>query len=229
MTDPPLRLLVVSDDQLDGHGLCALLQTARSVRTFYASSLRLAFVSLVQVRPHAVIWMADRMDADALGDVEKLWSHIERPKICLLAHEIDSMVLRDLLSKAGTDRFAVLLRRSVSDLREILRVLLLLIAGRVTLTPRILDELIADTMLDNTHTLQNLTPRELSVLALLAIGLRNYEIARRLDRSEKSVESHVRRIFAKLDLNSDSHRTIDRRVLAARIYYAYATEDKKVA
>lgn len=229
MPNSPLRLLVISDDQLDGRGLCALLQTARSVHTFYASSLRLAYTSLTQVHPHAVIWMAARVDTNVLKDVEKLWSHIERPKICLLAHEIDSKALRDLLSKTGTDRFAVLLRRSVSDLREILRILLLLIAGRVTLTPRVLDELLAETTLDNTYITQNLTPRELSVLSLLAIGLRNHEIARRLDRSEKSVESHVGRIFAKLDLNSDNHRTIDRRVLAARIYYAHAREDKRVA
>lgn len=225
MTDSPLRLLVISDNQLDGRGLCALLQTARSVRTSYANSLRLALASLVQVHPDAVIWMADHIDADLLRDVEKIWGHTDRPKICLLAHGIDPGALRDLFSKTGTDRFAVLLRGSVSDLREILRILLLLIAGRTTLTPSVLDELLADTALDNTHSLRGLTSRELNVLALLAIGLRNPEIARRLDRSEKSVESHVGRIFAKLDLNSDGHRTIDRRVLAARIYHTYTAHD----
>jgi DNA-binding NarL/FixJ family response regulator len=226
----PLRLLVISYDQLDGRSLCALLQTTKSVKTLYVDSAQLAHTALLQVRPDAVIWMADHIDADIMRDVEAVWGHVVRPKICLLARVIDTTALRDLLSKTGTDRFAVLLRGSVSNLRDILRILLLLIAGRVTVTPRVLDELLVDTTLERDHTLKNLTSRELNVLALLAMGLRNHEIARRLDRSEKSVESHVRSIFAKLDLNAASHhRGIDRRVVAARIYHVHSGGDGEVA
>ena len=47
-----------------------------------------------------------------------------------------------------------------------------------------------------------LTPRELQILPLLADGLTNAEIARRLVRSEKTVDHHISAILRKLDVRS---------------------------
>ena len=44
----------------------------------------------------------------------------------------------------------------------------------------------------------NLTPREREVLSLVAVGLPNKTIARRLGISEKTVKTHLTRIFATL-------------------------------
>ena len=46
----------------------------------------------------------------------------------------------------------------------------------------------------------NLSPRERDVLALVAVGLPNKSIARRLQISEKTVKSHLTRIFAALEV-----------------------------
>jgi len=45
-------------------------------------------------------------------------------------------------------------------------------------------------------TLDSLTPRERAVLALVATGLPNKTIARRLEISEKTVKAHLTRVFA---------------------------------
>ena len=47
-----------------------------------------------------------------------------------------------------------------------------------------------------------LTPREAEILALLASGLTNREIAQRLVLSARTVETHVARITAKLGVSS---------------------------
>lgn len=66
-----------------------------------------------------------------------------------------------------------------------------------------------------------LTPRERDVLALMAEGRTNVGIARRLWLTERTVETHVSSILAKLGL-TDSHED-HRRVLAVLAYLAEAS------
>lgn len=61
-----------------------------------------------------------------------------------------------------------------------------------------------------------LSPREREVLALMVDGTRDADIATRLHLSERTVETHPTRIFAKLGL--DTAEGLNRRVLAARLW-----------
>jgi DNA-binding NarL/FixJ family response regulator len=62
-----------------------------------------------------------------------------------------------------------------------------------------------------------LTEREKEILALMAEGLADYGIAERLVVSPKTVETHIRHIFGKLDLPSGSPENC--RVHAAHLAY----------
>jgi pimeloyl-ACP methyl ester carboxylesterase/DNA-binding CsgD family transcriptional regulator len=53
--------------------------------------------------------------------------------------------------------------------------------------------------------LDDLTAREREILDVVAEGLDNYEIAARLDISEKTVRNHVSTIFGKLQIKSRAH------------------------
>jgi DNA-binding NarL/FixJ family response regulator len=64
--------------------------------------------------------------------------------------------------------------------------------------------------------LDELTQREREILELVADGLSNQSICDRLFLSTRTVESHIRSIFMKLDLFPD--RGAHRRVLAALEY-----------
>ena len=55
---------------------------------------------------------------------------------------------------------------------------------------------------DDTSLTESLTPREHEVLALLADGLGNKEIAHRLDISEHTIKFHIRSILGKLGASS---------------------------
>lgn len=64
--------------------------------------------------------------------------------------------------------------------------------------------------------LSRLTPREREVLALMAQGLSNSAIVARLHLTPKTVETHVRNIFQRLDLPAELEH--HRRVLAVLAY-----------
>ena len=58
--------------------------------------------------------------------------------------------------------------------------------------------------------LEALSEREVEVLGLMAEGLTNAGIAERLVISDRTVESHVRRLFIKLDIfeSASEHRRV---------------------
>jgi DNA-binding NarL/FixJ family response regulator len=64
--------------------------------------------------------------------------------------------------------------------------------------------------------LERLTPRELEILELISIGMSNTGIASRLSVMERTIESHIARIFAKLGLSPAPDE--NRRVLAVLAY-----------
>jgi NarL family two-component system response regulator LiaR len=59
-----------------------------------------------------------------------------------------------------------------------------------------------------TSLVDDLTPRELEVLKLIAGGLSNKEIAQELIISEKTVKNHINNIFAKLHINDRSQAVL---------------------
>ena len=60
----------------------------------------------------------------------------------------------------------------------------------------------AETRADAERTLRQLSPSERRVALLVAAGLRNQDIAERLQRSRRTVEYQLNAIFRKLDLTS---------------------------
>lgn len=85
-------------------------------------------------------------------------------------------------------------------------------AGGTVMDPEVVSQLLVRVGLDE------LTPRELEVLALMAEGRSNAAIADALSVNESAVEKHVRSIFAKLRLPASD--TDHRRVLAVLAYLA---------
>ncbi|MEX3813714.1 LuxR C-terminal-related transcriptional regulator [Paraburkholderia sp. BR13439] len=119
------------------------------------------------------------------------------PSLVLLSDDPDSDWMLDALP---ADAVAILPRIAMPA--EIVVSIEAVAAGLCVLTPDILARLLAETRPSRQkapgETFEALTLREIEVLAMLADGLGNKEIARQLDISDNTVKFHLSSIFGKL-------------------------------
>ena len=118
------------------------------------------------------------------------------------------------LLELGTDGIGYLLKDRVSDLAAFADVVRRVGDGGSAIDPSVVAQLVGRRRVHD--PLGRLTGRERDVLSLMAEGRSNQAISEKLYLTGKTVESHVRSIFMKLDLSpvAEDHR----RVLAVLAY-----------
>jgi DNA-binding NarL/FixJ family response regulator len=139
------------------------------------------------------------------------WIRDVHPKVgvLVLSQHVESAGAVELMTAGG---FGYLLKDRVLDVDDFLAAAQRVASGGSALDPHVVASLVGG----GRDALGALTKREREVLALMAEGLTNSAIARRLVLTERTVEGHVRSVLMKLDLpeSADAHR----RVLAVIAY-----------
>jgi DNA-binding NarL/FixJ family response regulator len=132
--------------------------------------------------------------------------------ILLLSQSLESRYVTDL-ARDSPQGFGYLLKDRVVDVAVLVGALQTVHAGGTVMDPDVIAHLLGRQSL--AAQLERLSERERTVLELMAQGLSNTGIGERLVIETKTVESHVARILAKLDLHQspDEHRRV-RAVLA---------------
>lgn len=129
--------------------------------------------------------------------------------VLVLSQVIDPVAVLPLLDQGRSVGY--LLKDRVTDPAAVLDAVHRVVAGGYVIDPAVVAALVHRRRRED--PLAALSPREREVLALVAEGLSNSALARRLHISPRTVEVHVTQIFAKLDLGEESDGT-NRRVLA---------------
>lgn len=123
------------------------------------------------------------------------------PAVVLLADNFDKDWATDALNKG----VRVLIPRSATA-NEITASVVAAAAGLLVLHPDFAEDLFprneSATRTLPSSPMQALTPREIEVLGMLALGLGNKTIAKRLGISEHTVKFHISSIFQKLNASS---------------------------
>ncbi|MFE6161648.1 response regulator [Streptomyces sp. NPDC056486] len=133
--------------------------------------------------------------------------------VLVLSQYVERNYAAQLLS-SNAERVGYLLKDRVAQVDEFLESLERIHAGGAAIDPEVVRQLVIRT----THVdpLSRLTPRERTVIEVLAQGHTNAAIAQKLHISLSAVEKHLNMIFDKLNL---SHTTgYSRRVLAVLRY-----------
>ena len=128
--------------------------------------------------------------------------------LIMTAFDLDEYVVEGL--RAGASGF--LLKDATPE--ELVHAVRLVAAGEALLSPKVTRRLLDLTARRlpparrASSVLANLTPREVTVLSLVAAGHSNAQIGRSLHLAESSVKSHVGHLLAKLGLAARVHLVI---------------------
>lgn len=188
----PIRILLVDDHAVVREGIRALLEEQPDMRIVgEAGNGDDALLQLAAIAPDVIVLdmkMPGMPAVQTIAEIKRLHAcHV----LVFTSYAEDSQV-RDALSAGAT---GYLLKDTLRD--DLVRAVREVAAGRAWLHPQAQRQML-DWMRRPPSPIEGLTARERSVLVLLAEGLSNKHIARRLDLTEGTVKGYVSQVLDKL-------------------------------
>ncbi|GAA3456812.1 response regulator [Dactylosporangium matsuzakiense] len=198
-----IRVLIADDQPIARQGLATLLTTAPDIEVVgLAGDGRSAVAAVASLRPDVVVMDVRMPVLDGIAATAEITAAGPARVLVLTTFDVDQYVYDALL--AGASGFLL----KDCDAAELVRAVRVIAAGDALLAPAVTRRLLADfqrarpprPIAEATSRLATLTPREREVLAEVARGLANAEIAERLHVAEETVKTHVGRVLHKLGL-----------------------------
>ena len=209
-----MRIVIAEDAVLLREGLARLLATAGHEVVAAVADAH-ALLDAVNVhRPDLTIIdvrMPPTHTDEGIQAALTLRSTNPSERILVLSQIVSGRAAADLFT-TDAGGIGYLLKDRVGDVEEFLRTLDTIVAGG-----EVIDPLVVRQLLRRRSLLDDLTPRETEVLALMAEGRTNSAIAEALFVTDAAVAKHINRIFAKLGLGADDE-TVHKRVQAVLTY-----------
>jgi len=190
-----IRILVVDDHALVRQGIAVLVGTQPDMTLVpEASNGREAIQQFRTHRPDVTLMDLQMPEMDGFDAIVAIRGEFPDAKIVVLTtYQGDVQILRSL--KAGAQGY--LLKNTFH--KELVETIRAVHAGRKALSPEASYE-IAEHATDDA-----LTPAEINVLRLIAVGKANKQIADQLKITEETVKSRVKSILSKLGANDRTH------------------------
>jgi DNA-binding NarL/FixJ family response regulator len=206
-----MRVVVADDAVILREGLARLLAEAGFEVSGLAANADELFELVERERPDVAIIdirMPPTHTDEGLQAAKRIRTRWPEVGILVLSQYVQARYAVELLAE-GTERVGYLLKDRVSDLAELSVSIRRINDGASVLDPAVVAQLVGQRRKGDTP-LEELTERELEVLALMAEGRSNKAIGERLFITEHTVEKHVKNIFATLCLpqSEDDHRRV---------------------
>lgn len=197
-----VRVLLVDDHEVVRLGLMTLLEDLPWVEVVAEAGTAAEAISAVAREQPDVVVMDIRMPGEsgieACHEINNRWP--ETHVIMLTSYAEDELIFQAL--QAGASGYVL---KQVGN-RPLIEALEAVRKGEALLDPRVTRRVIArvrETEQERqASAFRELTPREMEILAEVAKGKTNSDIAEELTLSEKTVRNHVSSILRKLDMNN---------------------------
>jgi DNA-binding NarL/FixJ family response regulator len=213
-----VRVMLADDSALFRDGLAAML-VAAGFEISAAVPDAAALLAAISADPPDVAVVDIRMPPtrtdEGLQAAATIRSRHPGVGVLILSQYVDSHYALRLVDETPRG-VGYLLKDHVADLAELTDAIRRVAAGGLVVDASVVAQLLGRRRLRN--PLDDLSPRERDVLALMAQGRSNAAIGASLFLSEKTVEAHIRAVFTKLGLLADTDD--NRRVRAVLTYLA---------
>jgi DNA-binding NarL/FixJ family response regulator len=206
---PRARVVIADDDVLLREGLASLLERS-GLEVVGQSGDADSLLRLVREQHPDMVIVDIRMPpsftTEGLDAAKQIREELPETALVVLSAHVEVEEATDLL--ASGQRTGYLLKTRVTDVADFIDTLERILRGAAVVDPGLVRELVAARRVHD--PLDDISPREREVLALMAEGRSNAGIARQLWVTEGTVEKHVRSILMKLDVSetSDDHRRV---------------------
>lgn len=197
---PPVRVVIADDHPMYRYGLRAVLAASPEVDVVGDAADGSQLIALVeQLQPDVVLTDLAMPGLDGATATRQILNRFPRIRVLVLTMREDDEALFGAL-RAGAGGYLL----KGADGEEIVRAVLAAAAGDAVYTADVAKRIVK--FFTSTHqayaaqAFPQLTAREREILDLVATGLGNHEIARRLILSEKTVRNNVAAILNKLQV-----------------------------
>ena len=199
--DRAIRLLVVDDHEVVRQGLVALLRRRPNLHVVAeAGTVAEAVEAARRLRPDLVVMDVRLPDGSGIEACREIHEHSPETRVVMLTSYPDEDAVLSAIV-AGASGYLLKQVRS----RDLITALETVARGESLLDPavtgRVLERVRRIATGDQPDELAQLTAQERKVLALVAEGKTNKEIATEVYLSDKTVKNYVSSILTKLDLD----------------------------
>ena len=192
-----IRVLLVDDHPLVRHGLTALLGGVADLEVVGSvESGTAAADAVAEESPDVVLMDLTMPGLDGVEATRAVLARRPETRVVVLTSTAESDRIVAALEAGAT---GYLLKDAEPG--EIVRAVREAAQGNSPLSPRAALALLPGNRATKRSDEPELTPREREVLCLVAVGLPNKSVARRLQISEKTVKAHLTRIFVSLGVS----------------------------
>jgi DNA-binding NarL/FixJ family response regulator len=207
-----IRLLIADDHPLVRDALTNLFAEVEDIDVLAATSNgREAVAAVLEDRPDVALMDLEMPEGGGIDAIRELKAAGSQTRVVVLTTFSDR---ERILGALDAGALGYLLKDADPD--EIIRGVRAAAGGESPLAPRAAHELISERAEAKTDV--ELSARELEVLGLVAEGLPNKLIARRLEISEKTVKAHLTSVFAQIGVTDRTQAALwaQRRKLGGR-------------